>query len=64
MKVSIDEKARTITITLPIEDPKPSSSGKTMVIASTNGNRATGQKVEYAGKPAEVVVGVNAYFKP
>jgi len=64
MKVSIDEKSRTITITLPIEDPKPSTSGKTMVIASTNGNRASGQRIEYGGKPCEVVVGVNAYFKP
>lgn len=64
MKVTISEKDRTITIVLPIEEPRASTSGKTMVIASTNGNRASGQKITYGGKPCEVVVGVNAYFKP
>jgi len=64
MKVSIDEKAKTITITLPIQEPKASASGKTMVIASTNGNRPSGQRIGYGDKACEVVIGVNAYFKP
>ena len=38
---------------------KPSSSGKTLIVASTGGNVQTG--VEVNGKP--VFVGLNAYIK-
>jgi hypothetical protein len=56
----IDEKAKTLTITLDY-DPAgaPSASGKTRVHASTHGNAATTAQV--AGKV--LVVGVNAYTK-
>ena len=47
-----------LTITLPIA-PHSSKSGKTTVIASTGGNKAS--TVQYEGKP--VVIGVNAYVK-
>ncbi len=57
MKVSIDEKTNEITITLPIS-PRPSASGKSTVIASSAGNKAT--EAQYNGKP--VIVGVNAYI--
>ena len=60
MKVTIDEKAKTITITMPLTEPKQSKSGKTMVIASTNGNQAT--EAKYQGKV--ITLGLNAYFKP
>jgi len=60
MKVTIDEKAKTITIVADLEGPTASASGKTMVIASTRGNLQTG--ATYKGKP--VVLGMNAYFKP
>lgn len=41
------------------EQPKPSTSGKSRVVASTHGNKTTEVLVE--GKP--VVIGVNAYIK-
>lgn len=60
MHVTIDEKKKTITIVLPLKEPAPSASGKTMGIASTNGNKDSG--ATYKGKP--VTIGVNAYYKP
>lgn len=38
--------------------PVPSSTGKTLVIASSHGNKATDARVD--GKP--VVIGLNAYI--
>jgi hypothetical protein len=43
---------------LVIRLPLPSSSGKTLVVASSHGNKQTEAKVD--GKP--VTVGVNAYI--
>jgi hypothetical protein len=40
--------------------PEPSSSGKTLVVASTHGNQTTELKID--GKP--VTIGLNAYIKP
>jgi hypothetical protein len=49
-----------LTITLPVnQEPTPSASGKTLVVASTHGNQVTSCMVN--GKP--LVVGVNAYIK-
>jgi hypothetical protein len=39
--------------------PTPSSTGKTLVVASSHGNKQT--EVEIQGKP--VIVGVNAYIQ-
>lgn len=39
--------------------PTPSSSGKTLVVASSHGNKQT--EVQIDGKP--VIVGVNAYIQ-
>lgn len=41
-------------------NPERSSSGKTLVVASSHGNQVT--DVEVQGK--KVIVGVNAYIKP
>jgi hypothetical protein len=57
MTVKIDEKAGTLTITLPLTPPRPSSTGKTNIVASTGGSFKTGQNV--GGKP--LTVSVNAY---
>ena len=47
-------------VEIAIQDPpKPSASGKTLVVASTHGNQATTAQVD--GKP--VVIGLNAYIK-
>jgi hypothetical protein len=49
-----------LVIRLPLNrSPVPSSSGKTLVIASTHGNRTTEAVVN--GQP--VIVGVNAYIQ-
>lgn len=50
---------KNLVITLPLETPHASASGKTMVVATTRGNRETNAKIE--GK--NIVIGVNAYFK-
>ena len=56
MKVTINEKAGTLTVVLPIT-PGPSKSGKSLVIASTRGTPTT--TAVFDGKP--VTLGVNAY---
>jgi hypothetical protein len=48
-----------LIITIPLEKPTPSASGKTLVVASTHGNMKTSAMVE--GKP--IIIGVNAYIK-
>lgn len=59
MEVSIDKKSNTLIIKLPLQSPpKPSSTGKTLMVASTNGNKQTDLTVN--GK--EVHIGVNAYI--
>ena len=57
MEATLDEKGKTLTITLPLT-PGMSKSGKSLVIASTRGN-VTFPDLTYKGKP--VTVGVNAY---
>jgi len=59
-EVKVDEKAKTLTVVMELDAPHESKSGKTMVIASTNGNQVT--DATFKGKP--IVVGVNAYYKP
>ena len=58
VKITINKAQNQMTIVMPI-DPKPSGSGKSMVIASTRGNQPTGVKFE--GK--ELTLGVNCYHK-
>ena len=49
-----------LILTMDIEkEPRPSASGKTIVIASTHGNQST--TAQWDGKT--VVVGCNAYVK-
>ena len=35
----IDEEAKTLTLVLDLQDPTPSASGKTLVVATTHGNQ-------------------------
>ena len=58
-EMKIDEEAKTLTIVLDLQEPTPSASGKTLVVATTHGNVPT--EVEVNGKP--VTVGVNAYIR-
>ena len=57
MKVEVQGK--NLVITIPLTEPTPSASGKTLVIASSHGNKETDAKVN--GKP--VVIGFNAYIR-
>ena len=57
-KISTDKKKLVIEVDL--ETPHSSSSGKTLVVASSYGNQPTDAKID--GKP--VIIGLNAYIKP
>ena len=59
MKAEI--KGTQLVITIDMEsEPKPSASGKTLVVASSHGNVVTAATVN--GKP--LTIGLNAYIKP
>ena len=59
MSVSVKIEGKELVIRLPLnEKPVPSATGKTLVVASTHGNKTTEVKVD--GK--NVVLGVNAYI--
>lgn len=51
--------AGSLIVTIPIQKPTPSASGKTRVVATSHGNMVTTAMVE--GKP--VTIGLNAYIK-
>jgi len=57
MKVTVENGE--LVIRIPMGAPRPSKSGKTLVVASSNGNVTTDAEVD--GK--RVTVGVNAYIK-
>jgi hypothetical protein len=56
MKAEIKEG--NLVVTIPMQEPTPSTSGKTLVVASTRGNAKTTATVN--GKP--VTIGLNAYI--
>jgi hypothetical protein len=58
MKTTI--KDNVLHIEIPLRAPRLSSTGKTLTVASINGNQITESKIN--GSP--VIVGVNAYIKP
>jgi hypothetical protein len=60
MAMKVEVKDTKLIIEIDLETPKPSASGKTLVVASTRGNTVTTAKVD--GKP--VIIGLNAYIKP
>lgn len=49
-----------LIIEIPLQSPRPSASGKTLVVATTGGNVTSTATVN--GKP--VTIGLNAYIKP
>jgi hypothetical protein len=59
MPMIVEIKDGKLCIEIDLEKPTPSSSGKTLVVASTHGNTVTNVMVE--GKP--VTIGLNAYIK-
>jgi len=57
-KIEKKDDIEVLTVTLPISK-RPSASGKTMIIASTNGNQPLSITID--GK--RVILGLNAYIK-
>ena len=57
MKAEI--KNNQLIITMDMQEPRPSASGKTLVVASSQGNKATTATVN--GQP--VIIGCNAYIR-
>ncbi len=58
MKATI--KDNILHIEIPLHEPRPSASGKTLTVATSRGNQPTGATIN--GKP--LIIGVNAYIKP
>ena len=59
LEAKIDEQAKTLTLVMRLQEPAPSASGKTLVVASTHGNVPSGAKIN----GQDVIVGVNAYIR-
>jgi hypothetical protein len=59
MAMTVEIKNSKLSIEIDLETPTPSSSGKTLVVASTHGNTVTNVMVD--GKP--LTIGLNAYIK-
>jgi len=59
MAVTAKIEGNKLIITADLETPTPSASGKTLVVASTRGNKATDVMID--GRP--VIIGLNAYIK-
>jgi hypothetical protein len=59
MAMKVEIKDNKLFIEIDLEKPTPSSSGKTIIVASTHGNTVTAAEVD--GKP--VIIGLNAYIK-
>ena len=57
--MQVEIKDGNLVITIPMQKPAPSASGKTLVVASSRGNQATAALVD--GKP--IIVGLNAYIR-
>jgi hypothetical protein len=57
MEVKIENKK--LIISIDMQEPTPSASGKTLVVATTHGNTPT--QCLFNGKP--ITIGLNAYIK-
>ena len=58
MAIEAKIEGKKLIITCDLEEPTPSASGKTLVVASTRGNMKTSLTVD--GKP--LTIGPNAYI--
>ena len=59
MAITVKIEGNKLIITADLETPTPSASGKTLVVASTRGNKETDVMID--GKP--VIIGLNAYIR-
>jgi len=58
-RIEVKIEDNKLIITIELQKPTPSASGKTLVVATTHGNTQTDCIIE--GKP--VIIGLNAYIK-
>lgn len=58
MQVELSKDKKSLIVTIPLQAPTRSASGKTLVVASTRGNTKTPLLID--GQP--VTVGLNAYI--
>ena len=58
MKATIE--GTKLVIRMPLETPRPSTTGKTLIVASSRGNQVTTATID--GRP--ITVGLNAFIKP
>lgn len=58
MAMTVEKRGNRLYIEIDLEKPTPSSSGKTLVVASSRGNAVTTAEVD--GKP--ITIGLNAYI--
>lgn len=58
MAMTVEKRGNKLYIEIDLEKPTPSSSGKTLVVASSRGNAVTSAEVD--GKP--ITIGLNAYI--
>ena len=56
-ELTVTREGDMLVIRIPIKAPTPSSSGKTLVVASSRGNQKTGVQID--GK--DLYLGINAY---
>ena len=59
MAMNVEKKGKQLIITIDLQDPKPSASGKTMIVATSGGNKTTDLQIN----GHNVTVGVNAFIK-
>ncbi len=59
LKVTIEKNE--LVIRIPLEEPRPSQSGKNMIVASTGGNQKT--DCIHPKSKAPITVGLSAYYK-
>jgi hypothetical protein len=53
-----------LVVRIKMQKPAPSSSGKTLVVASSRGNQQTEAVIDHEGNSHNITLGVNAYIKP
>lgn len=65
VKFALSKDGKQLVITADLETPKQSASGKTLVVASTSGNKPSGIEIDVPGiGKREITVGFNAYVYP
>jgi hypothetical protein len=60
--LTVTRDGDTLVIRIPLQKPTPSSTGKTMVVASTHSNKKTALQID--GRDVHVGVNAHVYAEP